>query len=380
MFDMYWLYTLLLSFVSRRAVSAGPPGSLSYSVPAGFPTSRFSSYYVPPSPTQEPNPIVYDEVLNLTFPFNLTNPKAIPTTVNDPLYYPSATLSLSGPSQTAAIQSAAAQVAKILDGSNKATNCSKCLAVLEVGQALARSVPKQLPALMAQLCEATGLSSKSTCVRTYAAPNLGSTYTQVLALADVGGEDGRYICNHLSSTYCPLPGAVPLDAKALFPKPKPHCYDKPAASGKLVKVMHLSDFHLDPRYFATAEANCSSGLCCRTNANNENVPNGQVSMPAPLFGAFKCDSPYNLVTAALQSIGPLTGVAPNEAFGWSIYTGDLVSHDPANEIDRAYVEYTEKSLYQMIADYAKGPVFAALGNHDTKCVTAMPRPHGSNCC
>ena len=171
-----------------------------------------------------------------------------------------------------------------------------------------------------------------------------------------------------------MPGALPLNTKRLFPKPKPADPQRPEASGKRVKVMHLSDMHLDPRYFATAEANCSSGLCCRTNADNKDAPAGKVLQPAPLYGAFKCDSPYDLIGAALRAIGPLTGVSPNEAFGWSIYTGDLVSHDPANEIDRRYVEYTEKSLYQMIGDYVKGPVFAALGNHDTNPV-AIDAPH-----
>ena len=364
-----------LGSVFSGAAEGAAPASSSYSVPFGFPTSLFSSYYVPPSPTQEPNPIIYDEVLNLTFPFNLTNPKAIPTTITDPVYFPSPTVSLSAASQTAAVQSAAAQVQKILDGGNKASNCSKCTTTLQVGQSVARTVPQLLPPLLIQLCQAIGLSSNSTCATTYTAPNLGQIWTQALAYADVGGEDGRYMCNFLSSTFCPPPGAVPLDTKGLFPKAKPAKPRKPKPSGKRVKVMHLSDMHLDPRYFATAEANCSLGLCCRANNNNKDLPKGQISMPASLYGSFKCDSPYDLIGGALQAIAPLTGLSSQEAFGWSIYTGDLVSHDsPATEIDRKYVEYTEKSLYQMIADYVKGPVFAALGNHDTNPI-AIDAPH-----
>jgi 3',5'-cyclic AMP phosphodiesterase CpdA len=151
----------------------------------------------------------------------------------------------------------------------------------------------------------------------------------------------------------------------LFPKPKPKNAKAPIASGKRVKVLHLSDFHLDPRYYVSSEANCTGGLCCRTNAHDPNLPMGQVSIPAPLYGAFKCDIPYYLGLAALQSIGPLTGTDKRHPFGWSIYTGDLVSHESQNELSRAYTEYAEFSIYDMFKKYITGPVFAVLGNHDS---------------
>ena len=57
-----------------------------FTVPAGFPTSLYSAYYIPPSPSQEPQPIQHDTVLNYTFPLNLTNPATIPT--EDPVSGP----------------------------------------------------------------------------------------------------------------------------------------------------------------------------------------------------------------------------------------------------------------------------------------------------
>lgn len=45
--------------------AANAPGASSFVAPSGYPTSVFSSYY--PSPTgQEPQPAVYDPVLNFT--------------------------------------------------------------------------------------------------------------------------------------------------------------------------------------------------------------------------------------------------------------------------------------------------------------------------
>jgi hypothetical protein len=85
-----------------------------------------------------------------------------------------------------------------------------------------------------------------------------------------------------------------------------------------------------------------------------------------LTEVFRCDTPYYLGLAALQSIASMTGTGSVQSnASWTIYTGDLVSHDPENEMSREYVEYTETSIYGMFKSYLKGPVFPVLGNHDT---------------
>ena len=72
-----------------EAATPTVPGVTSYVAPPGFPTSAFSSYYfLPASPTQEPQPALYDPVLNITYPYNLTNPDTIPAEDADPVLYP----------------------------------------------------------------------------------------------------------------------------------------------------------------------------------------------------------------------------------------------------------------------------------------------------
>lgn len=100
----------------------------------------------------------------------------------------------------------------------------------------------------------------------------------------------------------------------------------------------------------------------------------QVSLSAPIYGSFKCDSPYYLVLAALESIAPLTGTSDNDPPAFSIYTGDLVSHDSQNQLSRAYTEYAEVSVYSLLHQYIKGSVFAVLGNHDSN-PEAIDAPH-----
>ncbi|KAK5240754.1 hypothetical protein LTR40_013614, partial [Exophiala xenobiotica] len=134
-----------------------------------------------------------------------------------------------------------------------------------------------------------------------------------------------------------MPSTLPSNTTGYF-GPKPANLTVPKPSGKRVKVLHMSDMHIDPRYAVGSEANCSSGLCCRANAASTS---SKVTLPAPLYGAFNCDSPYFLLTSALESIAPLTGTTHNnksdgDQFAWSIYTGDLVSHESQNELSRNY--------------------------------------------
>jgi hypothetical protein len=348
----------LLSIGYVYAQTSSIPGASSYVAPAAFASGVFSSYYfLPAQPTAEPQPILYDPVLDITYPYNLTNPNTIPTTNNDPVLYPVPSQQLSAADAQAFLQAVITNVTKVIkDGANStASNCTICKNALAAAKPAALAVPSLVPGAMVQLCELYKFHSNATCQVDFAAANDGAIWTQILAFADVEGEDGKYICNSLSSTFCPKPYAIPQ--KPVFPKPKPAIVRAPKASGKRVKVLHVSDMHIDPRYSVNSEGNCSSNLCCRANNPNPNVQG--ISVPASAFGYFECDSPYFLAAAALESVGPLTGTSKTgESLGFTIFTGgecrsmprvvrtsdaetDLTSHDPQNQLSQLYNEYSE---------------------------------------
>ncbi|KAH0591168.1 hypothetical protein H2248_001264 [Termitomyces sp. 'cryptogamus'] len=182
---------------------------------------------------------------------------------------------------------------------------------------------------------------------------------------DAGGYDGQGFCSQFIGGLCPAPATAPLNLKNWFKKPKPNPLPKARKpSGKRLKVLHMSDFHIDPRYATGSEANCTGSPCCRKNHFNSTSPN-VIQFPAPRFGAFLCDTPMALGVAALQAIPALADTV-NTGFAWTIFTGDLVSHDDENELSRDYIEYTETILYDLFKRMlGTGPVYAALGNHDT---------------
>ncbi|EIT81440.1 acid sphingomyelinase and PHM5 phosphate metabolism protein [Aspergillus oryzae 100-8] len=367
-------------FITMQAVLAGVstnladalaasslPGAPSYVAPAGFPTSAFSSYYyLPAEPTQEPQPIIHDPILNITFPYDLTNPDTIPKENNDPVFFPEPSVNLSEPQQQALVHGVVANVTRIIAANNTNSNCTTCKAALAAAKPAALFAPTIVPETLISLCKKFKFASDDACEKKYTASAFGAIWTQVLAYADVQGLDGDYICNSLSSTFCSQPVTNPLNVSDWFPKPKPANPRVPSPSGERIKVLHLSDFHLDPRYSVNSEANCSSGMCCRSNLFNSYSEN-QVLLPASVYGSYKCDTPYDLGLAALEAVGPLTGTDKDKnPLAFTLYTGDLVSHDdPATQVDRAYTQYTETSVYGMLKSYLSGPVFAALGNHDT---------------
>jgi hypothetical protein len=285
-------------------------------------------------------------------------------------------VNLTQSAQEAVVSNVIQQVQDIIDSPYFANNCSKCIAALAVGKTAAQLAPSLVPDAMVSLCKKMKFHSDATCEEDFNASTFGAIWTQILAFASVSGLDGQYICSSLSTSFCGAPSTAPLNTTNLFPKPKPANATAriPKASGKRVKVLHMSDLHLDPRFKVGSEGNCTSGLCCRSNNPNSNLPIGQISFGASPYGYFKCDSPYDLALAALQAVGPLTGTSPEDPLAWTIYTGDLVSHDPQSQLSRAYVEYAEDSIFYMFKKYLTGPVFPVLGNHDTN-PEAINAPH-----
>ncbi|KIJ63465.1 hypothetical protein HYDPIDRAFT_188300 [Hydnomerulius pinastri MD-312] len=218
------------------------------------------------------------------------------------------------------------------------------------------------PLLAEAVCEYFNYST--TCYDEYSVLALGSVFTQVVALADVGGYDGQNICSGFSSL-CPIPPTVPLNLTDWFAKPKPNPLPPPKQpSGERLKVLHVSDIHIDPRYATGSEANCSAYMCCRDNVYNADSPD-QIVLPASRYGAYYCDTPLSLMVSAMEAVAPLTGTEET-GFDFSIFTGDLTAHDNDNQYSRAYVEYAEVMVYNLLKKFlGPAPVYATVGNHDT---------------
>ncbi|KAL6304766.1 Metallo-dependent phosphatase [Sparassis latifolia] len=351
------VFLLLHSALSQNADPYSPTAT---TLPGAFPTSVYSSYYNDPTATSaQPQPVISDPVTHEIYPYNLTDPNTIPG--NDTLSpHPLPPVA----SSDLLLEAAFNQIVSIASNPVFADTCTQCQAALEVGKFIAMTRPELGSPLAVRVCEYFNYSSTLGCETDYGIYYLGSVVTQIASYADVGGYDGQGLCWHFLGL-CPRPPTSPLDLTNWFAKPKPDPLPPPKQpSGQLIKVLHLSDMHLDPRYTNGAEANCSSYLCCRDNVYNADSPD-EIVLPASRYGAYSCDTPYSLMWAALEAIPTLTGTEETP-FDFMVYTGDLVSHDPDNQLSRQYVMYTETVMYDLMKRLiGNNPVYPVLGNHDT---------------
>ncbi|KAH9950917.1 Metallo-dependent phosphatase-like protein [Amylocystis lapponica] len=334
-------------------------GPSAYTAAGIFPTSAYQSYYNDPTATSaQPQPVITDPVTHETYPYWLTNPDSIP---QSDTYEPHPLPPVASSSQL--LEQAFTQIVSISQNPVFGDDtCTRCQAGLEIAKFLSLAAPEQGPNLAVRVCEYFNYST--TCEQEYGFYTMGTVITQLMTFADVGGYDGQSICN-IFLGLCPLPPTSPLDLTNWFAKPKPNPLPPPRkATGERLKVLHVSDLHIDPRYTNGAEADCSAYLCCRPGSFNSGSPN-QTVLPAPRYGAYDCDAPYSLILAALEAIPILAG-ANEKPIDFTVFTGDLLSHDPEWELSRQYTLYTETVMYDLLKrTLGSSPVYAVLGNHDT---------------
>ncbi|KAH7904866.1 Metallo-dependent phosphatase-like protein [Hygrophoropsis aurantiaca] len=330
-----------------------------YTAPGAFPTSVYAQYYNSPTATSaQVQPVISDPVTHEMFPLWLTDPNNIPQNdTTDPHPLPPKA------SSSKILQQAIAQIQSIAKNPTFGNNtCARCQASLEIAKFVALAAPEEGSELAVQLCEL--FSYSSTCANTYSRLAIGNILTQVASLADVGGHDGQLLCYEFLGL-CPLPPTSPLNLTGWFAKPKPNPLPPPKQpSGNRLKVLHISDFHIDARYATGAEANCTLGQCCRANAFNTQSPDSPL-FPAPRFGAYSCDAPYALILSVLQAI-PVVAGTEETGFAFTLFTGDMLTRDSDNQKSRAFTEYSEVVLYDLFKRLlGPGPVYATLGNHDS---------------
>ena len=118
--------------------------------------------------------------------------------------------------------------------------------------------------LLIQVCEATGFSIYATsCYEEFSGiGGLGPYWAQLFAKMSLATGDFQAFCAYQFDV-CDPPANIEIDESQYF-SPKPESANVgPEPSGELFNVLHLSDWHLDPRYDIGSEADCSQYLCCR---------------------------------------------------------------------------------------------------------------------
>ncbi|KAB0799106.1 hypothetical protein PPYR_06986 [Photinus pyralis] len=194
---------------------------------------------------------------------------------------------------------------------------------------------------------------------------------EVLAVLNVTEKNPKEICTLLQSEACeedpslPPPWTIELsEARNELEEPE----GRPLQLGKpTLKILQISDSHLDLEYVEGSNANCDEPLCCRATSTLKKK-NG-VIMPAGRWGAFNCDSPRILVDNMLENIAK-----DHPDIDYIMWTGDLPPHDIWLQTKNDSLMVLKESVAQVQRIFPNTVILPALGNHEGIPAGNFPPP------
>ena len=247
-------------------------------------------------------------------------------------------------------------------------NCTKCIGWTEVMHITAlMQPPETVTSLLILVCEALDLPLvASSCYEEFSgAGGFGPYLAQLYQKMSQSTGDMQAWC-YYTFNVCTAPPVIQINESDWF-SPKPDGGTPPQPSGEIINVLHLSDWHLDPRYDIGSEANCTNALCCRPYSLNSDLftDYANASLPASRFGNLLCDTPADLGISVFTDMPNFVNMSD---ISFAIFTGDIVSHDPVDQLSRAYVEYEEEITYQTFKAWLGNIVTWIVSNADLACV------------
>lgn len=234
--------------------------------------------------------------------------------------------------------------------------CSSCQHMLAAMKALpGRDISRALNSFRSRLSDMVHQITQ-TSVPSTVPFNFAEDFFNALSLMDPLGLDGQYMCHYFVNGACDLPATPFYNYTELLPaqQTKPNV---PVSKNETFKVLHLSDVHLQLNYTLGSPVNCLGPMCCGADSVQDPMDS---LLGAPLYGAYKCDTPESLLNSTLINV--MDSEIP---FDFALFTGDMVDHNPVfMDRDTCIAEevQTMMDLKSFLGDI---PVYSVLGNHDS---------------
>ena len=133
--------------------------------------------------------------------------------------------------------------------------------------------------------------------------------------------------------------------------------EKPTENGKIIRMLQITDLHIDLNYEANFSTVCLKPICCRNDSTPE--PTGNLSGKYGTEAA--CDIPMTLFESFVED-------AINRDVDFIIWTGDNAPHDSwkntQKEVYKIAREIKAKLDSRFHNDSYQIPIFYSLGNHE----------------
>ncbi|GMT36587.1 hypothetical protein PFISCL1PPCAC_27884, partial [Pristionchus fissidentatus] len=173
-----------------------------------------------------------------------------------------------------------------------------------------------------------------------------------------------------------IPGCVdPLDPTGegwniklplpLSPPSSPSSSPSSSTPPNVLRVLSITDLHVDFHYEPGSEAECADPVCCRESTSR----NERNSVPAGFWGTVgKCEIPYRTLNHMLKHI------SQNDHVGYIMVGGDIVDHYDWKYNWDGTLEVLRNISGLFKLHFPTTPVYWALGNHEGVPVNSFA-PH-----
>ena len=123
----------------------------------------------------------------------------------------------------------------------------------------------------------------------------------------------------------------------------------------LIRILHLSDIHIDVEYTEGLNAECGEPVCCRPP--NNPAPPGR---PAGHWGDYKCDLPLWTANNLFEHLAK-----HKDQFDWVYWTGDLPPHNVWNQTRNEQLELLQLLSMELQWYLGDKMIYPTLGNHES---------------
>ena len=127
----------------------------------------------------------------------------------------------------------------------------------------------------------------------------------------------------------------------------------------LIKILHLSDIHIDLEYTEGLNADCGAPLCCRP-------PNNTTRPVAGYWGDEGCDLPLATANSLFEYLAD-----HKDEFDWIYWTGDLPAHNVWSQTRSDQLQMLHLLTLQLTKYLGDKQVYPTLGNHESSPVNRL---------
>lgn len=160
----------------------------------------------------------------------------------------------------------------------------------------------------------------------------------------------------------------------MTPIPKPPVEPKGAAKDRqegepVIRVLQLSDTHVDTEYQEGGDALCGEPLCCRKGTKGAIGPERQ----AGFWGDYRdCDIPLRTLDGLLKHVATF-----HQDLDYVLWTGDVPAHDVWNQTRDGQLKLIRTVSLLLERHLGHLPLFPALGNHESAPVNRWAQSSSS---